>query len=780
MASSSRCRSLGVASGLALAIAWLSCAALASGEGQGQATPPTPLDDLSLEELLKLEVITSSRTTPVAASSAPATIRVVTAEQIKNRNYTSLLDVLLDCPEVKVDSLNDPRWMNDVSMRGIWGMDKILILIDGVRVSSPTNDAIPVMENYPVHFARQIEIVFGPASALYGADAFAGVINIISKRPEDVEGTGEVTVAGGADRERTGNAYVSTRLGDVALTAAAQVHSDDQPDLAEEFPADFAARDPSLASGTFNTIYGPMTPRTPVSRDPTTPLKASGVYAGFSWRGLDVALFGNASRNPSTIANKPENAVYNRNVYFSRTVNVLSAKYSRDFGKVTSTTYLVGSWHELEPDSKWRNVYTNMEPSYQYSYGRMLKGDQLVTFKPAETWTVSGGVTYEDFLAVPDTMDLARPVSGRHGLTGIIVNSDIYPNNPDGIPARFFTLKYSNWGILAQATHTPSPELSLTLGARWDRNSRYGSSVNPRLGLVWRPSPRTSLKVLYGEAFLAPSPYASHKEFGSFVSFDEGRTFQSFFMLLSNPDLEPQHNRTFEVGLGYLVSGDLNLTVSGFFSRLKGLFAQVSDAEHGNRYGGVYPVAGHNWPIAYVETMINLGNQRNYGVTAQVDYQKRFGATGRASAYLAASWLDGSVDPDDAGPSPRVEIGGISDWMLKAGADLEWGRLTVSPRLSLLGRQRTHPQQAAAFREDDPTRRQTIPGYALLSLDVRVRLASWASAFVRGRNVLDRHYRTVNLGVAPEGLAAGSAAAEFEDGAPQNPFRAVIGVDLSF
>ena len=73
MASSSRCRSLGVASGLVLAIAWLSCAALASGENQGQATQPTPLDDLSLEELLKLEVITSSRTTPVAASSAFST-----------------------------------------------------------------------------------------------------------------------------------------------------------------------------------------------------------------------------------------------------------------------------------------------------------------------------------------------------------------------------------------------------------------------------------------------------------------------------------------------------------------------------------------------------------------------------------------------------------------------------------------------------------------------------------------------------------------------------------
>jgi outer membrane receptor protein involved in Fe transport len=104
----------------------------------------------------------------------------------------------------------------------------------------------------------------------------------------------------------------------------------------------------------------------------------------------------------------------------------------------------------------------------------------------------------------------------------------------------------------------------------------------------------------------------------------------------------------------------------------------------------------------------------------------------------------------------------------------------VSPRLVLLDSQRTHPQQSGAFRSDDPTERQTIPGYTLLNLDLQYELSRRVRLYMKAKNLLDQRYRTVNLGAAPEGLEQGSAAVEFERGAPQHPLRVSAGLSVLF
>src|SRR5688572_27783836 len=138
------------------------------------------LEKLSLKELLSVKVTTASRAAQELGLT-PATVLLVTKEQIKIRGYQSLLDVLLDLPDVKVDDKMYSGMRNSLTVRGTQGTEKLVILLDGITISTPSGEALPVMENYPVHMADQIEIVFGPASALYGANAVSGVINIISK-----------------------------------------------------------------------------------------------------------------------------------------------------------------------------------------------------------------------------------------------------------------------------------------------------------------------------------------------------------------------------------------------------------------------------------------------------------------------------------------------------------------------------------------------------------------------------------------------------------------------
>src|SRR5687768_11525146 len=133
----------------------------------------TKLDTLSLKELLNVRVTTASKSSQ-SSENAPATVHVVSQEQIRMRGYQSLLNLITDLPDMKVDDKIYSDSRNSITVRGIQGQQNFVILLNGIKISSPTNEAMPIMENYPVSLAEQVEVMYGPASALYGADAVSG------------------------------------------------------------------------------------------------------------------------------------------------------------------------------------------------------------------------------------------------------------------------------------------------------------------------------------------------------------------------------------------------------------------------------------------------------------------------------------------------------------------------------------------------------------------------------------------------------------------------------
>ena len=154
---------------------------LLSLAGTGFSQTNARFENMSLEELLNVRITTASRVSQ-RAGEAPATVIVITKKQIETRRYRNLAEVLNDLPDVKVNDKSDPQSFNTFSIRGITRQDKFVILMDGIKVSSPVNDQLPVLENFPIYLAKQIEVVLGPGSALYGADAMSGVINIITDK----------------------------------------------------------------------------------------------------------------------------------------------------------------------------------------------------------------------------------------------------------------------------------------------------------------------------------------------------------------------------------------------------------------------------------------------------------------------------------------------------------------------------------------------------------------------------------------------------------------------
>jgi len=761
---------------LSLLIVW--------GQCYSQDTLRPSTHEIEVEELLNkkvstddfedINIITTSRTAEQKSSRAPGTVFVVTAEQIQRRGYTSLGELLQDVPNVRVDNMADPRCYNNVIIRGITGTnasanDKFILLIDGVRANSPTNDLIPIMENYPIHLAKQVEIVFGPASALYGADAFAGVINIITKSADDIK-RNEAGGMIGAYNYYLGSVSLGRKINEkLSYTFSAQYMYDQQPQLSKFYPEEYKTMESNLASGVFNTVFGPIQADVnPIySIDPLT---GYGMHGNVRYKDFSFSLFKNKSVNSSTLAVNPDNIVHNKGNFFGHSVTMGNITYTKDLGKVQLNSFLIGSFYNLDPESSFRNVYTGLKTAYLFSKGRMIKGEQIVTYNVNSNINFTAGVTYENFFSNPRGHDLQSPIYNRTQKP-IIVGS-ILPNNPNGIRADIPELNYYNVGGFLQSQITLIEKIFLTLGGRYDYNSRYGGSFNPRAGVVYEINKNFSAKLLYGSAFLAPSPLAAFDQFGTFFSVDNGSTYQSFFFRLPNPNLKPQTIQTFESAVAFN-SRKFRANLNGFYSISNGLFDYGPDAVNGNLYNGQY----EGWPVAFIEVAVNRGEQINYGGTIQLDYRDNFGKSNRISSYISASYVDGRLNNLDAnGEELKIELPAISPWIFKAGVEVDLDRFSFSVRGTFVDKQYSY-----ARRQSDDTKRQRLQGYMLVNTNINYRVSNYLNLFLQTRNLLDQRFYTVNLGASPESSLQGAAAqAEFAQGAPQNPIRIMGGFNIKF
>ena len=161
-------------------------------EAGGAETQETPLEqealfDLSLEQLMDIEVVSASRQ-PQAASSLSVPVTIITAEDIHYRGCTNVAEALALAPGI--DLLRTDRNRYAVGVRGLHHSfaGRTLVLVNGRNAGSPLFGAcdftrLPIF----VEDIERIEVVRGPGGAAWGANAFNGVINILTKQPGDVQ-----------------------------------------------------------------------------------------------------------------------------------------------------------------------------------------------------------------------------------------------------------------------------------------------------------------------------------------------------------------------------------------------------------------------------------------------------------------------------------------------------------------------------------------------------------------------------------------------------------------
>jgi iron complex outermembrane receptor protein len=163
------------------------------------AAQTAPLDELSLQDLLNVEVTSVARKEQTIARTAGA-IHVITAADIRQSGATTLPEVLRMAPGINVQQLNASQWA--VTARGYSGLfaNKLLVLIDGRSIYNVLTGGVTwEMQLMPLDTIERIEVIRGPGGSLWGVNAINGVINIITKRADAQQGTRASVRAGTTD-----------------------------------------------------------------------------------------------------------------------------------------------------------------------------------------------------------------------------------------------------------------------------------------------------------------------------------------------------------------------------------------------------------------------------------------------------------------------------------------------------------------------------------------------------------------------------------------------------
>ncbi|MDO5632798.1 MAG: TonB-dependent receptor [Paracoccus sp. (in: a-proteobacteria)] len=472
-----------------LSLTALTCPALAAA----QDAQPTVLQEI---------VITASGFEQNVAD-APASITVISGEELARRNITTLTDALRDVQGVAVTGIANEQ---DINIRGLGG-GYTLILVDGKRQGTRearVNGAAGIEQSFipPVSAIERIEVVRGPMSSLYGSDAMGGVVNIITKPVSDVWG-GSVTVEGTVPEH---NRDSSSRQ----LSFSAN-----GPLIADQLGLQIWGRvydrtEARIVDGLRGRDQFDLTGRLTWAINPEHELRFE---AGRS-RIEDTGRVGR------TIAETVNGVAQNDSVQVN-TREHASLTYGGQWGNVTSDISLLREVGQ-------RKTYSGN--------GSLLS----VSMRQPE---VTNTVLDAKFTAPLEWRGQHQLVfGGQYNHTGI---ADQNPGLNDGVTYDFST---AQWALFVEDEWRLREDFALTLGMRYNDHREFGSKITPRIYGVWNASPELTLKGGVTTGYRAPS-------IRSIVPGYYYTTQRGAGVIVSNPDLKPEESTNYELAALYEASG---------------------------------------------------------------------------------------------------------------------------------------------------------------------------------------------------------------------------------
>lgn len=483
-----------------------------------QATDPDPAA-LTIEQLLDVELTSTASKFSQEVTQAPASVTVITAEQIREQGYRTLADILAS---VRGFYTTYDRNYSYIGVRGFARPGdyntRVLLMVDGHRLNEPVYDMAPIGTDSPIDVSliERVEVIRGPASSLYGTSAFFAVINILTKNGGAASGTRADVSFGSLDTQRAvasvGRAFAN---GNEVLLSASGYQSGGNSRL--YYPE-------------FDTADGSGGVVTDADRDRAAGflgsasigrLRLSGSFVDRS-KYIPTASFG-------TIFGDGRERADDRRAY-------LDAAYTGPFGGVWSGVARAG----LD--------YYDYAGAYPFDYG-----DEGIAVQDDRSHSVqaSGELTLnrrgKSHMFTIGT-ELRRQLHNHQHAWDSVLGLQVDENHPA-----------TKLGVYSQDQYTLRKWLLLNAGVRLDYDPAFGSKVSPRAGMVLLPRRSSSVKLLYGRAFRAPNSYELY-----------------YYAAMKNYDLtlEPEAIQTTELVWEEYIGAHLRTAVSVFHYDADHLIAQ--------------------------------------------------------------------------------------------------------------------------------------------------------------------------------------------------------------
>lgn len=735
------------------------------GQACAQAQEPFSVEDmhqllaLSLEDLIAMPVSTASRQSETR-DQTPAQIVLFTREQIQQRRYKNLADLLFDLPGVDFQRGTKSSQYNQFAVQGYVGPNKLLVLQDGVRIGHPVGGNFPIAENLSLHHAKQVEVLFGPAAALYGADAVAGVVNIITDSAGPA-GTHSVSVGMGRFGSREASFFTGVRLSErLAISAGGHNQRSERAPLDHFYPAYFEKVDAKFGNQTVLPAHE--------REDYSGAIRSHSLFTRLDFgEQLSVGLLRTHFNSLTSTGDPMATARFDPQAQWQTTNDTLYAHYRfRPHSDVQAQLSLDIGRMQVDPSAYYSNVFNGFKQGYSYVYGKRSAIEHSLNWRINAQHQLQGGLGWQQFRDIEAS---SLPFAYHPGRAN--TEQQMHHPNTD-LPLVPMQASFHNLSTYVQWQAQWNAQLATTAGLRLDRHSAYGSSANPRLGAVYKPNAQHVFKAMYGQAFRAPSPEESLSAYGTF---DGSRDAQGRYVghnfRIPNLDLKPEKVRTLSASWDWRPSNNLNIGTQIYRSRIDQLIVtKTQPGQHTDAIAGAV--------LIDPEAKGNAGHQAQHGIDVSVQWRFRLNPDWHADLWGSASWIRGHIDEGD-GVDWRIPY--VASRKLKLGTTLSWrDRFTITPKIywsSAVTHSRkkgpTNPLLPPAYCQGNmsaPARCST-PGYTLVDLHLGWHrlLDGKASLWLDITNLLDRRYFA----------AGGSGSQTFWD-VPQQPRHWMLTLDYRF
>ncbi|MBX7137665.1 MAG: TonB-dependent receptor [Oligoflexia bacterium] len=485
------------------------------------------LAGLSLEQLMEVQVTSSSKT-PISLSKAPGNVEVITRDDLKRFGYRKVSEALQRIVGFNIYSLQyDFAFIRGFSVPGDFNT-RMLLLIDGHRTNDNNFHQGFIGDEFPDSFENieRIEVSKGPGSAVWGTNAMLAVINVVTRKPEQI-GKAEASYEYGSHNRSKGFVATAGQEGKLSYSLnGSYLDSDGQAFL----------RLPNTKGGTDDLIIK--------DNDQEYAHRVSGTFDYGDVR-LNVAHGERQTQVPYG--------------FFGVIQEDGGNIYSDDYTRVDlSVDTLIDK--ELDEHFAARFYYDDWGFDGDYIYAGEEQGSRLVNSDKGVSELYGFELRYSRELLDWLSMVVGAEAQDNYKLS--ILNFYRDPQSPNFITARE---PYQLYSYYTELHFGLADNLELIGGVRGDIYTNQDNSATPRATLIYNPFEDSTLRLMYGEGYRVSSNFE--------------RNYADSVATIANHDLNPEQIRTTEASWQQKIAEGVQATLNVYYYTFSDLLVQTQNAD---------------------------------------------------------------------------------------------------------------------------------------------------------------------------------------------------------